>query len=326
MPEYPSHILPNWSDDALDDALFHYTTATGLAGIFKSNTVWSTAYYCANDEQELAAGKGVLTGLFREEMYALEKSDDKRIRTFLGRGVNPLEYADHFEGLVTAMALGALCAYITCFCRPATKEDFLHGLLSQWRGYGQDGGYAIQFSRRKLEAALRNANPKTYELKDVHYAVDNELKKQLLSHREEFIAAFHKHLDQLAAPIDFRRTSWESPLPKLLGGPLESLLDYLVYTKNQHFAEERESRMCALQATEVTPESKFSVDYFNRNGLLVPYIATTRTDLDLLACIDWIVVCPGPRVNARFKSVSHLVRQAKNGIHVRVSHIPYTRL
>lgn len=96
MINYPSHFLPNWSSDAADDAIFHYTTAAGLAGIFKSRSIWSTAYYCANDEQELVAAQGVLTGIFREELFRLEKDKDPRITMFYRRGVNPMEYAEHF--------------------------------------------------------------------------------------------------------------------------------------------------------------------------------------------------------------------------------------
>ncbi len=65
MKEIPGHILPTYSDDAREDALFHYTTADGLIGIFDKGEIWSTAYYCANDESELAEGKGILKPLFR---------------------------------------------------------------------------------------------------------------------------------------------------------------------------------------------------------------------------------------------------------------------
>ena len=34
--EIPGHSLPTYSDAARDDALFHYTTANGLIGIFES--------------------------------------------------------------------------------------------------------------------------------------------------------------------------------------------------------------------------------------------------------------------------------------------------
>jgi hypothetical protein len=127
-----------------------------------SGQIWGTAYYCANDESELAAGKGVLTPLFRSATYKLIEAQDSRVVTFSQRGVDVRDYAEHFEQQVSAMALGSLCAYITCFCKPTGEEDFHHGLLSQWRGYGSDGGYALHFSRKKLLAAIErqtNATP-----------------------------------------------------------------------------------------------------------------------------------------------------------------------
>jgi len=74
--------------DSRDDALFHYTTATGLIGILTSGQIWSTAYYCANDESELSAGQGVLTTLFRKATYELIDSSDRRVSLFARRGVD----------------------------------------------------------------------------------------------------------------------------------------------------------------------------------------------------------------------------------------------
>ena len=56
MSEIPGHTSPPYSEDSRDDALFHYTTADGLIGIFQSEEIWGTAYYCSNDASELTAG------------------------------------------------------------------------------------------------------------------------------------------------------------------------------------------------------------------------------------------------------------------------------
>src|SRR3990172_12611984 len=133
VSEMPAHLLPTYSDAAREEALFHYTNASGLIGILRSGQIWATAYYCANDESELAAGKGVLTPLFRNATYKLIEANDPRVLKFGGRGVDILEYADQFERQITGIALSSLCAYITCFCKPAGEEDFHHGLLSQWK-------------------------------------------------------------------------------------------------------------------------------------------------------------------------------------------------
>jgi hypothetical protein len=130
MQNIPGHSLPPCSEEALGDALFHYTTADGLIGIFQNKELWNTAYYCANDESELITGKGVLTPLFKKKSHELEKGNDPRVNTFRQRGTNIRDFAENFEQQIIALALSSLSAYITCFCKPSREEDFHHGLLS----------------------------------------------------------------------------------------------------------------------------------------------------------------------------------------------------
>jgi len=327
MSEIPGHFLPTYSDASQEDALFHYTNANALIGILGEGEIWGTAYYCANDESELAAGKGALAPLFRSATYQIIEANDPRVLTFSQRGVDILEYADHFERQIAAMALSSLCAYITCFCKPTSEEDFHHGLLSQWRGYGADGGYALHFSRKKLVAAIETANKTdglNYELEDVHYTVENPMKAEVLSHMDAFVRAYMGYLDELAEPLDFSKKTMRSPIAGLPGGPLEAFLDYLVHTKNKHFREERECRLSLIQLVS-TSAGSLPVQYFNRRGLLVPYTKTPRSSFNVLDCVEWIVIGPGPRMSARLKSVSQLVRQSGREIKVRASHIPFTR-
>ena len=325
--ELPGHSLPNFSPAASDDALFHYTTATGLIGIFETGELWSTAYYCANDEQELSAGAGVLQPIFRQRAHKLQETNDSRAVLFANRGVDIMGYADSFERQMMALAMSSLVAYITCFCKPNGKEDFLHGLLSQWRGYGTDGGYALQFSRARLLAFIKAANSATqanYDLEDIHYTPDNPLKQRVLDQKVSFLEEFDKFLDELAKPLDRNHTSMRNPVFELLKGPLIPLIDYLTCTKNGHFAEERECRLSLVQPA-ASAEPFRPVRRFNRNGLVVSYTTTPRESFDVLGCIDWIIVGPGPRMSARFKAVCELVKHCGKEILVRPSHIPFTR-
>ena len=116
-----------------------------------------------------------------------------------------------------------------------------------------------------------------------------------------------------------------SPIAGLPGGPLEAFLDYLVHTKNKHFSEERECRLSLIQLVS-TGAGGLPVQYFNRGGLLVPFTKTPHSSFNVLDCVEWVVIGPGPRMGARFKSVSQLVRQSGRDIKVRPSHIPFTRL
>lgn len=323
----PGHSLPNYSDTVREDTLFHYTNATGLIGIFESCAMWSTAYYCANDEEELSAGAGVLSPLFRMRANELRWAKDTRAGVFASRGVDIMEYAEGFEHRLLALTMNSLVAYITCFYKPSAKEDFHHGLLSQWRGYGADGGYALQFSRAKLQESIKSANEASdlnYDLEDVYYTQDNPLKERVLDQRQAFLNEFERHLDELAEPLDFSRTSMRNPVFDLLKGPLIPLLDYLTCTKNGHFAEERECRLSLIQPAAVGPEFR-PVKRYSRNGLIVSYTTTPKESFDLLGAVEWILIGPGPRMEARMKSVCELVRHSGRKIAVRPSHIPFTR-
>jgi hypothetical protein len=325
IPGIPGHTSPPYSEAAKDNALFHYTTARGLIGILSAGRIWSTAYHCANDESELAAGRGALTPLFRKFTHKLIESDDPRVMTFGARGVDVMSYADGFESQMISTALSLTNTFITCFCKASTKEDFTHGLLSQWRGYGVDGGYALQFNRQKLENAVKPlASVYGYDLHDVHYSATNPLRAEMLAHADAYVNAYSSFIDELAKPLDFSAKTTRSPIAGLAGGPIEDLLNYLIHTKNQHFGEERECRLSVLQAS-TSISGSLPIWYFDRAGLVVPYIQSPTPEFNVLDCIDWIVVGPGPRMASRFKSAAQLAHQYCKNVYVRPSHIPYTR-
>ena len=257
------------------------------------------------------------------------QDNDPLVRIFNERGVNISEYVRGFEQTIIGHTFSKLCAYITCFCKPTGEEDFKHGLLSQWRAYGEDGGYALQFSRKKLLAAVENAYTShglNYDLQDVYYTVDNPLKSEVLNHIDSFHQAYQDFLEELGRPLDelFNRKSMPSPLAGLTGGPLESLITYLTQTKNQHFSEERECRLSLTEAVSSKVES-LSTHYFNLGSLIVPYKKTTPETFPIIDCIEWIVIGPSSRMDTRFKSITQMVRTADFAINVRPSHIPFSR-
>jgi hypothetical protein len=322
----PAHISPTYSEDLCEDTLFHYTTASGLLGILRKNEIWSTAHHCVNDESELQAGKGVLTALFRKKDFELRDAQDLRLQTFASRGVPFFEYSNKFEGNMLSHALSFFFVFITCLCKPNGKEDFLHGLLSQWRGYGAGSGYAIQFNRSKLRALVEKAQQGGYwgyDLQDVKYCPDNELKDEVLKHSDAYISSYLAHLDRLAQP-DFGGQSVPSPWKGLGDGPLVRLLDYFINTKSPHFSEERECRLSVIEA-RTSDFAKLEVDYFDRNGLIVPYVKSPET-LDIVGCIEWIIVGPDPRLESRLHSVAGLVKSLGLDIQIGPSHIPFSTI
>lgn len=324
--DIPPHFLPNYSTEIRDDTLFHYTSAAGLIGILQTGKLWCTASYCTNDQSELSVGEEVLTSIFSNATQELIAADDPMVSIFGSRGVDIYEYASGYKGLVISLLFNKMTAYISCFCTPTAKEDFYNGLLSQWRAYGEDGGYAIQFSKRELESEIQKLDKEKssgYSLKELFYSKENVLKKEFLSHSNTFKAAYLVHLRELSKPISFETKYVENPLRNFNAEALESLINYLVYTKNKHFNEERETRLSFLgiSSSETdTTEAKF----FNRNGLIVPYRETTDR-LQLLDCVQGVIVGPNPRMHARIRSVRQLIFGTGKKIPVRPSHIPFTR-
>jgi hypothetical protein len=149
-----------------------------------------------NDESELQSGKDVLARIFRSKTAELNRNDDPMVGLFASRGVRIYDYADGFEKTIIAQTLNALCVYITCFCRANDEQDFRDGRLSQWRGYGNDGGYAIQFSRRKLMDALKKSADEqhvAYDLQDVVYSNESHFRENLLGHSSKFEEAYLDH-------------------------------------------------------------------------------------------------------------------------------------
>lgn len=115
----------------LGRTLFHYTTAQGLHGIVKDNCLWATAAAYLNDASEIEYGCNVL----EEVLGKWRKNNGDRSTV----SANVVELLQTYFSEPDLKLRRAMAVYIACFC----AND---NLLSQWRAYGQAGGYSIGFS------------------------------------------------------------------------------------------------------------------------------------------------------------------------------------
>ena len=149
-------------------ALLHYTTASGLAGIIESGTVWVSHARFLNDAAELT--------LFFDERMPKLAEDAIRVLVESKRKDPSAESRIQSEGGVDAL-VKKLVAHVTDTLRTVTltfhqpyifsmsgvKRDVgiasarleKNGLLSQWRGYGGDGGYAIVLDSEGFDSLLQ---------------------------------------------------------------------------------------------------------------------------------------------------------------------------
>src|SRR5579863_7496945 len=121
-PRTPQQLGP-------DASLFHYTTADGLKGIIEDNCLHASSAYFLNDSSEIDYGYRVLDGVFEE----FEKHRPSWPSILTVRLVRELRQMFSSEA---ARVKRMKSIYVACFC-----ED--GNLLSQWRAYGQSGGYCL---------------------------------------------------------------------------------------------------------------------------------------------------------------------------------------
>ena len=130
--------------DPRPKTLFHYTDARGLLGILTTHTLWATEFRFLNDEQEATYARELfVSGLRNLPNPALDPGHvasqwpEDFGRTF-----------DTYRGLVEEdLGSTKFPVFVTCFCEAGD-------LLSQWRAYGTDHGYAIEFDTDALERAV----------------------------------------------------------------------------------------------------------------------------------------------------------------------------
>jgi hypothetical protein len=267
--------------------LFHYTGIRGLEGIIKSQTLWATHFTFSSDAAEIRAFQPRLNDILRPAVTRgfedlVRVSPDKQALVEQHGGMSKVIE----EGLVAITESmyktilgtegGAPFAepYITSFCTAETREIAQHGLLSQWRGYGQEGGYAIVFDTSRLDLLIKEEGEKwAYQYMgggNVIYSFDPDKKV-----REEF----GMDEDTLKESV----ASWLKPNgdPKSLENTYYPFIQCACRYKHGGFGEEKEVRIVAIpmnkkQFVEAKERGLVMAEkprkMFLRSGTTVPYI------------------------------------------------------
>lgn len=236
--------------------VYHYTTEAGLKGILESQTLWATHYKYLNDATEIEhmrsslidrltpVAKSVVLEHFRGSFKA-----KKKIRE-LG-GVNALAkheaesvvdayYRITFEGGKSDAAFAE--PFITSFCSHGDDKKYIqeNGLLSQWRSYGDEVGYAIVFDTKELKDLIeKEAAEYQYSagsFGDVVYDGNDDVFQEEFG---EFIDAFKEMFLQFL----------QGGKPNM-GKEVVPFVTSVSRFKHQGFEEEREVRIIASPVTE----------------------------------------------------------------------------
>ena len=254
--------------------LHHYTTAEGLKGIVESNSLWATAAYYLNDSSEVEYGCAVLRAVLSDWVKANEQN--------LADSAIAVRELDRLISHPLSQANRMTTMYVACFC----ERD---NLLSQWRAYGQKGGYSIGFPlRRREHLGLYPQNPfYSAELLKVNYEKHlqrralNDLLKRIMPMFDNPLIAAGLKADKLADPS---YAKFAEHLVYLLELVYEVLLEVIVTFKNKAFEEEREWRIVvmprSLSARPIDSDSAQNVptvQFRPLRGVLTPYFSLTAT-------------------------------------------------
>jgi len=323
--------------------LYHYTSISGLEGILKSQMLRATHAAYLNDTTELSIFKDRLPGILAPSVEngiinILKNNPGKQGWVDSQGGVVPLKnkIAAEFSNLIYMTLIGTndsapfVEPFIISFCTTKSKQIAESGLLSQWRGYGREGGYAIVFDTARLSELLSEEGKKEEcDLfgGDVVYSTAND---DLI--REEF----GDDISLLQSTIEKYFTS--NADPKSFEDSYHPIVRCACRYKHWGFEEEAEVRVVAIPNSKVILEAAIAegieaktikIDHFHRGGLLVPCISLfdTLTNIqDRSLPIKRIIIGPHKDKDKRKHSVENLLYSLKLDIPVSVSEIPYIEL
>ena|SRR5437660_3866955 len=309
--------------------LVHYTTSVGLHGIVTSKTLWASHTSCLNDSEEVAGFfDRVLAKLLREPY---ERHCNEVRQQFKPSQLKPPLEEEPFQcrlnKIVQAYRLAETTAqdhYVLSFC--TTDEPWVskNGLLSQWRGYGQNGGYAIVFDARGLQELLTiegriyceeelRLGGVEYHMDEPSSVTDADIQKMICELRD--------------SSYEFFRTN-DSDKAELAMKHIPSLA---TLCKHRGFEEEREVRLIVSEpnpAIRLDPEKASNLPYrvvrhHVRGGVTVPCIHLFEDQKLKTLPINRVIVGPHPNKREREKAAKLLLQS--NGIETEVvfSDTPY---
>lgn len=244
--------------------LHHYTTFGGLSGVVQSNSIWASHFSELNDATEVIHLREPFARALSERFFqtlsdrqrmslrvrravkesgGLQKSADDLARDLVN-GIYKVTFEDNDE-----YSFGE--PFIASFCSHSGDRSYeqTHGLLSQWRGYGGDGGFCIVFDTAGLGGLLSQewaANYWTHlNISAVEYATDD------LDIRVTFsgiIGLFNTFVEGII----------EKDSPPPMEDAFAPFVSGATLFKHQGFKEEREVRIVAIPSTRELRERQLS--------------------------------------------------------------------
>ena len=319
--------------------LYHYTNEQGLYGILDNQCIWATHYKFLNDYSEIILFREKLieflyppTFEYFEEM-SRQYPNFQEIVTAKG-GLDIMVRHDNEVFVDESYKILNHEIYIASFCKEH-EDNYINnnGLLSQWRAYGGDGGFAIVFKTLGLEEILSSERDAFHYdgflIADVIYSDDEEKYKSELSEPLSKISTYQKEI--------YRQISEQilegEQQPSNVEDAYPDFVQCITRYKDRGFKEEQEIRIVAMPTVldrsyrEIEGEehcnSKLEKkrEFRDKNGRRTPYIELFRS-LDGALPIEKIIV--GPHKDKEIRAATLRIYLRNTDIEVTVSEIPFS--
>ena len=326
MPVPVSQIYPE---------LMHYTTDAGLAGIVSSGCLWATDAAFQSDASEIAHYfdvrlKGAIAGTVRKHAIELAQSPDVLAKMMREGGFDKVVEAQT-DAMVKGFREATLSVnrpFVISLCGAMSDRVARSGLLSQWRAYGRDGGYAIVFDTSALEKALRVEVGRYHymhlQMGDVYYeGIDPEVQPATPDF-EEYEKTVRTGVTRLLQGGTAEETA----------GFYQAMTSLSCMCKHWGFWEEREVRIAVVPVSgeallEVSEPDRLAktIRTFSRTSVDVPYVEllgvpASGTTIDRLP-ISRVIVGPHRNSKERVAQAQTILQRYGYDCAVEESEIPY---
>lgn len=313
--------------------LYHYTNWDGLKGILDTQSMWASNIRYLNDQSELFQARDAIHRLLLPRVTSVIEemaSTSTQAKKFVEIKGGSKKFADNETRTLIKAAYHATGEdfYVLSFCGEPKKQYIKeNGLLSQWRGYGAGGGFAIVLDSKKMELLFEN-EIQNYDygpshISDAIYGEDDK------NFETEFIPRINDFVDYSAGMIRHIIFGDNMPDPSKA---MDAMFVCITRYKHIGFEEEDEVRIVAaptIQTQEYIDlhrekkkilKSPKQINVRTENGKPTPYIELFDFH-DRKLPIEKIIVGPSADKEMIAAAVRKFVIGTK--IEVTVSDIPY---
>ena len=312
--------------------LFHYTDVSAFKSIYKTNQLWATHYKDLNDSSELSRFGLKVFEFIRPKIWQI--FDNKinispEIATDIKRfgGIDSV-VDEETVGLIYKVnhhTFGKHMyknTFITSFCAHEKQSyDAKNGLLSQWRGYGADGGVAIVMDTLALEERMKSEGV-FFQLMYMGDVVYDDNDTRIKKDYNNVFTIFPKILDIL---YSVKTPCNSNDLEPHFYGMHEHYVIGSTIVKHYAFHEEKEVRIVA------SPKSKDTYSYDPNESIQLKEIRYKQKGVCEARYIELfgnaslpikrIIIGPSRVQNLNHQKIMDIVKAS--GIEVTKSEIPF---